>query len=428
VRPTTRTNTLLLALALALWQSETAASQPDAFSRAISRGPAYAGFAAFVGGLLVCLTPCVYPMIAVTVSVFGARQSRSRLHAMGLSTAFVLGIAAMFTPIGVAAGYTGSLFGSALSSPWVVGSVAVVFFALALSMLGVFEMVLPSGLLRLLAEVGGSGYGGAFLLGLASGLVAAPCTGPVLTGILLWIGETKSAWLGAGALFAFSVGLGLPFWLVGTFAVHLPKSGPWMVGIKSFLGIVLASAALYFLAAAVPAIRHLARPGKGFAVACVALFAAGTALVAVRPEPERRLRRVVGIAASVVGLFLFVSWIEMPSGGLVWERSEAVARARASAEKRPLLIDFTAAWCVACRDLSRETFADPLVVDEARRFVSVVVDVTNEDDASVGEIAKRYRVVGLPTVLVIGSDGRERSRFTDFVPPGQFVQALRQVR
>jgi thioredoxin:protein disulfide reductase len=418
----------LVAIALVLSASDGVAAEPDAFTRALSRGPVYAGLAAFIGGLLVCLTPCVYPMIAITVGVFGARQSTSRLHSMGLSTAFVLGIAAMFTPLGLAAGYTGSLFGSALSSPWVMGFVALVFFALALSMFGAFEMVLPSGVMNRLASLGGSGYGGAFLVGLVSGLVAAPCTGPVLTGILLWIGETKSAALGAGALFAFSLGLGVPFWVVGTFAVHLPKSGRWMVGIKVLLGIVLAVAALYFLGSAVPALRHVARPGKGFALACAALFAFGIAMGAVRAESDHRVRRALGLAASVLGLFLLVSWLQLPRGSLAWERSEPVARARASAERRPLLIDFTATWCVACGELSRETFSDPLVVGEARRFVTVQVDVTNEDDAVVGEIAKRYRVIGLPTVIMIGSDGVEQRRFTDFVPPGRLLEELQRVR
>jgi thioredoxin:protein disulfide reductase len=437
VRSAARNNTLsrpvidrvavAIGLVVLAASSDALAAPSDAFSRALSRGPVYAGLAAFVGGLLVCLTPCVYPMIAITVSVFGAKQSKSRLHAMGLSTSFVLGIAAMFTPLGVAAGYTGSLFGMALSSPWVTGLVAVVFFALALSMLGVFEMVLPSGVMNRLAAVGGSGYGGAFLVGLVSGLVAAPCTGPVLTGILLWIGETKSAVLGAGALFAFSLGLGVPFWVVGTFAVHLPKSGRWTVAVQSFLGIVLAVAALHFLGSAVPQLRRLARPGAGFALACAALFVAGLATGAVRPGKGRRLRRVAAVVASVVGLFLLVSWLELPEGELEWERSEPAARAKAFAQSRPLLIDFTATWCGACGELSRETFADPWVVSEAQRFVAVKVDVTNENDAAVVEITKRYRIVGLPTVILIGGDGRERRRFTDFVPPDRFLQALRQV-
>ena len=422
---------VLVTLATLLVPSFAAAAsgEPDMFSRSLARGPLYAGLAAFVGGLLVCLTPCVYPMIAITVSVFGARQSKSRLNAMGLSTAFVLGISAMFTPLGVAAGYTGSLFGSALSSPWVLGFVAIVFLALAASMFGAFDFVLPSWLNNRLAQLGGMGPGGAFLLGLVSGLIAAPCTGPVLTGILLWIGKTRSAGLGAAALFAFSLGLGLPFWLVGTFAVSLPKAGPWMVGVKSVFGIVLTVAALYVAA---PGLLHLVRPEATVALLAAVLLLAGLAGGAVHltfdtKSASVRARKAAGIVAAVVGLFLLVGWLEAPRGKLSWEASEEVARARAEAERRPMLLDFTAEWCGACNELSRVTFADPKVMSEARRFVAVKVDATHEEDPSVDHLKDRYRVVGLPTVILVGSDGRERTRFTEFVPPDRFLSAIREI-
>ena len=408
------------------------AADPDLFTRGLARGPVSAGLTAFIGGLLVCLTPCVYPMIAITVSVFGARQSQSRLHAMGLSTAFVLGISAMFTPLGVVAGYTGSLFGAALSNPWVLAFVAVVFLALAASMFGAFDFVLPSRLNNKLAELGGVGYGGAFLIGAVSGLIAAPCTGPVLTGILLWIGKTKSASLGAAALFAFSVGLGLPFWLVGTFAVSLPKGGSWMVGVKSVFGIILSVAALYFLKGAIPELSHMSFASIGFAVAAAVLLAVGIALGAVHLTFEKgatiiALRKATGIVASVAGLFLLVAWLEAPRGKLSWEPSEELARTRAEAEKRPMLVDFTAEWCGACKEFSRITFSDPTVMAEARRFVAVQVDATNEDDAAVDKVKDRYGVVGLPTVVLLGSDGRERARFTEFVPPERFLTAIRGI-
>jgi thioredoxin:protein disulfide reductase len=405
--------------------------EPDLFTQNLARGPAYAGLTAFLGGLLVCLTPCVYPMIAITVSVFGARESKSRLHAMGLSTAFVLGIAAMFTPLGVIAGYTGSLFGSALSNPWVLALIAIVFLALAASMFGAFEFVLPPWMSNRLAQLGGIGYGGAFLVGLVSGLIAAPCTGPVLTGILLWIGKTRSASLGAAALFAFSMGLGLPFWLVGTFAVSLPKGGPWMVGVKSMFGIVLCAAALYFLKGAVPPLSQLAGPDPKFGIAAVVLLVLGIALGAVHLTFEQgtalRLRKALGIVTSVAGLFLLVGWLEAPRAKLSWEPSEAAARTRAESEQRPMLVDFTAEWCGACNELSRITFADPKVMAEASRFVAVKVDATHEDDPSIDVLKDRYRVVGLPTVILVGKDGRERTRFTEFVPPDQFLTAIRQI-
>ncbi len=424
---------LVLAVALGIEPALARAAEPDLFTRTLARGPAYATLAAFAGGLLVCLTPCVYPMIAITVSVFGARQSRSRMDAMGLSTAFVMGIAAMFTPLGLVAGLTGSLFGSALSNPWVVWTIALVFLALSASMFGAFEFVLPSSLTNRLANVGGLGYGGAFLLGLVSGVIAAPCTGPVLTGILLWIGKTKSAGLGAAVLFAFSVGLGIPFWLVGTFAVRLPKGGRWMVGVKSFFGVVLATAALYFLKNAVRSLSHLARPETTFALASGALVVVGLAIGAVHlsfGEGGRiaQVRKAVGIVATVAGLFMLISWVEVPRGRLEWESSEPAARGRALAEARPVLIDFTADWCVACGELARDTFADPSVMAEATRFVALRVDATHEDDPSVDEVKDKYQVSGLPTVILLGPNGQERQRFNGFVPPARFLEALRSVQ
>jgi thiol:disulfide interchange protein DsbD len=408
-----------------------AAADPDIFSRNLAKGPIYAGLTAFLGGLLVCLTPCVYPMIAITVSVFGARQARSRLHALGLSSAFVLGICTMFTPLGVVAGYTGGLFGSVLADPRVLVFVALVFAALSLSMFGAFDFMLPPSLNNRLAALGGIGYGGAFLLGLVSGLIAAPCTGPVLTGILLWIGKTKSAGLGAAAMFAFSIGLGLPFWVVGTFAVSLPKSGPWMVAVKSVFGIVLLVAALYFLKSAFPSLAHLATADTSFALASGALLAVGLGLGAVHLSFEggaaTKIRKGVGVAAAVAGTFLGIGWAEAPRGTLVWEPSESAARARAENEHRPMLVDFTAEWCAACKELSRMTFADPEVMAEASRFVAARVDATNDDDPSLDVLKDRYGVVGLPTVIVLGSDGHERTRFTEFVPAQRFLDAIRSV-
>ncbi|HEY3667492.1 MAG TPA: cytochrome c biogenesis protein CcdA, partial [Polyangiaceae bacterium] len=379
------------------------ASGPDLFQQGLARGPLYATLTAFLGGLLVCLTPCVYPMVAITVSVFGARSDTSRGRAMALSTAFVLGIAAMFTPLGLVAGLTGSLFGSALSNPWVTTFIALVFLGLAASMFGAFEFVLPSGLTNRLALVGGGGYGGAFLIGLVSGLVAAPCTGPVLTGILLWIGKTRSAGLGSLVLFAFSLGLGIPFWLVGTFAVRLPRAGRWMLWTKSFFGIVLTVLALYFLKNVLHPLASLAHAGGSGPLVPVLLLVGGVLLGAIHLSFDAhalvRLRKAAGILAAVGGSFLLVAWAEAPHGQLRWESSETAAAERAKTEAKPLLLDFTAEWCGACKELARHTFADPTVMREASRFVAVRVDATSDEDPAVDQIKDKYHVVGLPTVI-----------------------------
>jgi len=140
------------------------------------------------------------------------------------------------------------------------------------------------------------------------------------------------------------------------------------------------------------------------------------------------VRKATGIVAAVAGLFMLISWVELPRARLEWEASESAARERALAEARPVLIDFTADWCVACGELARDTFADPSVMVEAARFVALRVDATQEDDPSVDQVKDKYHVLGLPTVILLGPNGQERQRFTEFVPPARFLEALRSVQ
>jgi thiol:disulfide interchange protein DsbD len=409
------------------------ASPSDAFTAALARGPFYAALAALVGGLLVSLTPCVYPMVAVTVSVFGARQTRTRLEGVLLSAAFVLGIVAMFVPLGVAAGLTGSMFGSVLQSRWVVVAISVLFLALAVSLFGAFELALPSSLNNRLAEVGGMGYKGAFLLGLVCGLIASPCTGPVLTGILAWIAKTQSAAMGAAAMAAFAIGLGAPFFVVGAFAVQLPKSGRWMVHVKSLLGIVLIIVALYFLSTAFPALGALARPHRTFMIGTAVAVVLGVLLGAVHrdfaePGWGVKIAKGAGIALTSAAGFLLVLGASKPARTLSWEKiTVEQAKAKALTERRPLLVDFTAAWCGACKELDKLTFSEPTVAREAGRFVAIKVDATNDDDPKVEALRNEMGVRGLPTVLVYDSEGKEALRYTDFVSAEPFLTALRNV-
>jgi thiol:disulfide interchange protein DsbD len=407
--------------------------QPDAFTEALSKGPLYAALAALAGGFVVSLTPCVYPMVAVTVSVFGAREAKSRWEGAALSGAFVLGIMAMFVPLGVVAGLTGSMFGSVLQSRWVVIGMAALFLLLAASLFGAFELALPSALTNRLATLGGIGYKGAFLLGLACGLIASPCTGPVLTGILTWIAKTKSAPLGALAMGAFALGLGIPFFAVGTFAVQLPKSGRWMVHVKSILGVALVVVSLYFLSTVFPALSDFAKPGTTlFAGAGVAVVL-GILLGAIHREFSEpgagvKVGKGLGLALVCAGAFAAVLGIIKPSAVLAWQKGDVHAlREQAVRENRPLVVDFTAAWCGACKELDKVTFAAPAVGAEMGRFLAVKVDATNDDDPAVEATLQRFKVVGLPTVLVFDSRGTEAVRYTDFVPPERFLEGIRRV-
>jgi thioredoxin:protein disulfide reductase len=438
---------LLLALSSSAltWAGASAAWAAPAdggFAQALSAGPLYAALAAFASGLLVSFTPCVYPMVAVTVSVFGARSVKSRWEGFGLSAAFVAGIIAIFVPLGVVAGLTGGVFGSVLSSSWVIVGLSALFFALAASMFGAFELDLPSGLKNRLARAGGSGFWGALVLGMICGPIAAPCTGPFLTGILAWITQTKSAALGAGLMGAFALGLGVPFFLVGAFAVQLPKSGRWMVHVKSVLGLVLVVVGLYFLSTAFPVLARFARPTTAFLAVSAIIAALGLMLGAVHKSfegagPGTKLSKGLGLLLTAAGSFAFLMGFIKPDRTLAWEEGSAhgpgvatlteVARKKAVSEDRPLLVDFTAAWCAACKEIEKLTFTDDRVRREAGRFVAVRVDATDVDDPLVDATMKAHVVLGLPTLILFDSDGAEAQRFTDFVHAEEFLAALEKV-
>jgi thiol:disulfide interchange protein DsbD len=448
------------ALAVALASSPALAadggSDTGAFQRALTHGPVFALAASYVFGLATSLTPCVYPMIAITVSVFGAKEAKSRLQGVLLSLMFVLGIVSLFTPMGVASALTGKGFGSALGNPWVVGGIAIVFLSLSASLFGAFEIALPASLNNRLSSVGGTGYRGAYLLGLVCGLVAAPCVGPFLFGLLGWIATTRNAALGSAAMALYGLGLGTLFFVVGVFAVNLPKAGAWMMGIKWVGGVCLAYMALAYVRDALPreTLAHLVNPGTFYVVAGGVLLAVGLALAAVHVAAERRKSSIVrlskptklaSVVPAVAGLFMVVTWWQSPAGAFIteanaspldpsaaeplkWEPSESTAQARAASEHRPLLVDFGASWCGACKELDEKTFPDARVRAEGGRFVAVHVDATDDDDPEVGRLKKKYRVTeGLPVVLLLASDGHEAFRFTEFVPPDRLVTALTQV-
>jgi len=389
----------------------------------------------FLGGVATSLTPCVYPMIAITVSVFGARSVRSRLEGATLSSAFVLGIAALFTPLGLVAALTGDVFGAALANPVVLVSLATLFLVLAASMFGAFELNLPASLQNKLASVGGVGFKGAFALGLVSGLIAAPCTGPVLGFLLTWVGTSGNILFGALSLFVYALGLGLLFWVVGTFSVSLPKSGRWLEWVKSVFGIVMVVAALYYVRDLVPGLSTFVKRTTPFLFTAAGLAVAGLLAGAVHlsfyaTSWSVRLRKAFGIAMTVVGLTGLISYAQAlpPGAKLQWREDYHQALKEARASNRPLLVDFGASWCGACGELERHTFTDPRIVKEGERFVAVKVDLSpGRDTPEKREILSNYSQRGLPLVVLHRSNGSEAQRITQFVEPATFLKALRAI-
>ncbi len=401
----------------------------------LGRGSLLAFGAAFAGGVLTSLTPCVYPLIPITVSIFGARKAGTRGQAMALSGLYVLGIAVMYSALGLVAALSGAAFGSVMQSRWVVTLVALFLAAMAASMFGFFDLQLPSSWQERLNRVGGAGKAGAFGMGLVSGIIAAPCTGPVLAAALAFVATQGSVALGVSVMFAYALGLGLLFFLIGAFSLSLPKSGPWMETVKSIFGVALLAAALVFLAGAFPGLRSAFSAARAPVWIAAGLAAAGVLAGALSrsfhgPAAERTLKGL-GLALLVGGLVYGIG-----AGGareraraatFAWQHDLDAAVALARAEGKPMIIDFWADWCTACKELDRNVWADPRVRAEASGFVALKLDGTDGSDRF-NSIVDRFGIVGLPTVVLLDRQGREApDRVLGAVPADEMIARLRGV-
>ncbi|MFZ5468746.1 MAG: protein-disulfide reductase DsbD family protein [Myxococcota bacterium] len=424
--------------------------------------------AIFLGGLLTSLTPCVYPLIPITVSVFGARRAESRGRAVVLTSAYVIGMGLVFSVLGVAAALSGKAFGSALGSPWVATGLAVFLLILASSMFGAFELALPSGVATKLNTVGGGGLVGAALMGSVSGFIAAPCTGPVLAGVLAFVAKSQNALLGGALLFIYALGIGVPFFLIGAFTVRLPKGGVWMEWVKSVFGIALVALAASYLRDGFVPLREgmaelaalLGRWG-GILLASLLVFG-GVLLGAIHRSFKegvgQRVLKGSGVFALTSALLIRGAAMNAPpvgtlaeqlgfaqpaeQHGVAWDmvfppKTALIASVgpfedelkRAKSSGKPVMIDFFAEWCEACKELDRDTYVAREVLAEASRFVSIKVDATNSDDA-IETLFQRFGVQGLPTVAFIDSRGQILTdpRITGFLGPEKFVLELKKVR
>jgi len=435
LRPATRSSrwlgASLLALASALLAP--AAAHAEAFSDAAGRGTVSAFLFAFTAGFLTSLTPCVYPMIPITISVFGGRGGVRRAHAVALATLYVAGIATMFGTLGTTFALLGRAFGTFLANPWVVVPLALFFFSMAASMFGAFDLALPSGLQQRLARVGGRGFMGAFLMGLVGGLIAAPCTGPPLAGILAYVATTRDGLRGFLLLATYAAGIGVPFWAIAGFSLHLPKSGAWMEGVKSVFGIALTVAGLYYLRVVFPWLAQVTGRSTGFLVAAVIVAGLGILLGAVHlsfhASARTRLRKAIGIVLAVAGVFATINFVLTPRIALQWLTTEAAGLAHARVRGKAIVMDFTADWCLPCREYEVSVFARPEVAALLEDFVLVKIDLTREDqDDALPALKDRYGVATLPAVRFLAPGGQIVGRVDNLVPWREFRSALLAAR
>ena len=378
----------------------------------------------FAGGMALNLTPCVYPLIPVTLSYFGGRSGKRQLIGHGLC--YIGGLSITNSTLGVVAALTGGLMGAMLQNPLVLVFVAAILVLMATSLFGWWEMRLPGGLMQAASKTY-AGYLGTLFMGLTMGIVAAPCIGPFVLGLLTWVAGMGSPWIGFIVFFTLSLGLGLPLFFLAIFSGNLsrlPRSGEWMLWVRKLMGWVLVGMAVYFIRPVLP------RTTGVFFSAAVAL-SAGLHLGWIdKTKANFRafewIRTAVGIAAVVIATLLAGNWF-VQGPGVTWNTYSKQLLAESKSANKAAIIDFYADWCSPCRELEEVTFHHPDVVKQAEsHFTMIKVDVTRAGNPINEQLLKQYDVKGVPTVVFVDAQGRERLdlRLVDFLPPDQFLNRM----
>jgi thiol:disulfide interchange protein DsbD len=367
----------------------------------------------FVGGLALNLTPCVFPVIPITLGFFAMQSDGRRSRRFALSAAYVLGIVVMYATLGVVAAMAGKLFGAWLQSPAVLIGFAVLMLVFATSMFGLWEFRVPQ---FVAARSGGrAGVAGAAGMGLLVGIVAAPCVGPVVAALFVLVASVGKPIIGFAMFATLGFGLGFPY-LVALNA--LPRPGEWMVHVKRAMGFVLIAMAFYFLRSVVG--EEVFRWGVA-----ASLLIGGLFLFVVRGSGGRALRIAFAVALLIGGAAF--AWPRAEGTHVAWQPYDAGAIAAAH---QPVVIDFYADWCIPCKELDQKTFSDAAVARELGRFVRVKANLTNDQDAKVQQLTKDYAIVGVPTLVFLDASGHEAQslRLTGYESPAEFLKRLQQVK
>ena len=406
-------------------RSSVSQSSNEIASMVNNQGYIWAFFSIFLIGLALNLTPCVYPMMSVTVSLFGGNEDKSTAATFSKALTYVLGIIFMYSALGVMAAYTGELFGSWLQSPWVLAGIGILILLLSLSMFGLYELQPPSWMMQKLGKTQqASGYIGHFVSGLLVGVFAAPCIGPPIIALLAFVGAQGSPIFGFFTFFVMAFGLGLPYLILGTFSGLLgkiPQSGLWMVWVKKVFGVVLVGVALFYLALAFA-------PSYSMYAVLATVVAGGIYLGFIEQSGNqtntfRWLKYATGAAALIAGFMLFQN---LQKEEVQWQQYDAQLIEQTD---KPVILDFYADWCIPCIELDRKTFTDNRVINRTKSFLRMKVDLTHFDSKRAEKLRQQYNIAGVPTIMFLDSDGNEikDTRVVGFLNANNFLERLEKV-
>jgi thioredoxin:protein disulfide reductase len=401
-------------------------------------------------GLLLSFTPCVLPMVPILSSIIVGEGDVTRRRSFLMALAYCLGMALVYTSLGVAAGLAGEGLAGALQKPWVLVMFALLLVLLSLSMFDVYQLQLPAFLQSKLGKASGElkrgRFFGVFFMGALSALIVGPCVAAPLAGTLVYISQTRDVLLGGLALFSMAMGMSVPLLLVGLSAGSLlPKAGVWMIGVKYVFGLLLIAVAIWMVSPILSAPAVMLFWGA-FAILCsvfLGVFDASSG----KPTIALRFGKTLGLVLLVIGL---VELVGAASGGTNAlaplsqfhgalsdgsgeEKKVNFTRVRTAEEldkallsaKKPVMLDFYADWCVACKEMDRFTFHDPKVIEQLGNLTLLQVDVTaNSEDDRV--LMKRFGLFGPPGMIFFDTTGKEipESRIVGFLEAATFFDHI----
>ncbi len=381
----------------------------------------------FLGGLALNLTPCVYPLIPITVSYFGGRENKSGSHTIILGLLYVSGLAVTNSILGVTAALTGGMLGALLQYKIVLIIIAIIMFSMGLSFFGLWEIHLPSALTNI-ASKNFSGYFGTFFMGLTLGIVAAPCLGPFVLGLLTYVGQKGDPFIGFVYFFVLSLGLGLPLCILAVFSSaidRLPKSGDWMLWVKKVMGWVMISMGYYFLSALIknPNIYY---PVFGVLALTAAIHIGWPDKTDTRHKSYGVMKKIVSVIIILsAGLYILTA-IDIKDH-VKWVPYNETCFEEAKQNARPVILDVYADWCLPCKHMEKTVFNKPEVVLFSKNFTTLRLDITGKQPEQ-EKIRKRYNIDGAPTIIFFDKEGNEISelRIEAKISAGDFLLHMKK--